>query len=100
MLPDREPMRTGIGFAAAIHLPVNGGCYDLREILLHPWVCGDRVATEKARELELLQAAGLGADAQAVTHGRQIKLPSETVLNFALQTPVSILPAQNPNSGP
>jgi len=58
------------------------------------------VAAEKARESEPLRAAGLGADAQAATHGQQLKLPSETVLNFALQTPVSILPAQNPNSGP
>lgn len=42
---------------------------------------------------------GLGAGAQAVTHGQQIKLPSETVLNFTLQAPVSVLPAQNPNAG-
>lgn len=42
---------------------------------------------------------GLGAGAQAVTHGQQIKLPSETVLNFTLQAPVSVLPAQNPNEG-
>jgi len=42
---------------------------------------------------------GLGAGAQAVTHGQQIKLPSETVLNFTLQGPVSVLPAQNPNAG-
>jgi hypothetical protein len=42
---------------------------------------------------------GLGAGAQAVTHGQQIKLASETVLNFTLQAPVSVLPAQNPNAG-
>jgi len=42
---------------------------------------------------------GLGAGAQAVTHGQQIKLPSETVLTFTLQAPVSVLPAQNPDAG-
>jgi len=42
---------------------------------------------------------GLGAGAQAVTHGQQIKLASETVLNFTLQAPVSVLPAPNPNAG-
>jgi hypothetical protein len=42
---------------------------------------------------------GLGAGAQAVTHGQQIKLPSETVLNFTLQAPVSVLPAQSQDTG-
>jgi hypothetical protein len=43
---------------------------------------------------------GLGAGAQAVTHGQQIKLPSETVLNFTLQAPLSVTPTtQGPNAG-
>jgi len=43
---------------------------------------------------------GLGGGVQAATKGQQIKLPSETVLNFTLQTPVSVLPTtQGPNSG-
>jgi len=43
---------------------------------------------------------GLGAGAQAVTHGQQIKLPSETVLNFTLQAPVTVIPtSQGPNAG-
>jgi len=43
---------------------------------------------------------GLGAGAQAVTHGQQIKLPSETVLNFTLQEPLTVIPTtQGPNSG-
>jgi outer membrane biosynthesis protein TonB len=43
---------------------------------------------------------GLGAGAQAVTHGQQIKLPSETVLNFTLQAPLSVIPTtQGPNAG-
>ncbi len=40
---------------------------------------------------------GLGGGVQAATKGQQIKLPSETVLNFTLQAPVSVLPAQSPN---
>jgi hypothetical protein len=43
---------------------------------------------------------GLGAGAQAVTHGQQIKLPSETVLNFTLQAPLTVIPTtQGPNAG-
>jgi hypothetical protein len=43
---------------------------------------------------------GLGAGAQAVTHSQQIKLPSETVLNFTLQAPLTVIPTtQGPNSG-
>src|SRR5271166_4299544 len=42
---------------------------------------------------------GLGAGAQAVTHGQQIKLPSETVLNFTLQAPLTVIPTtQGPNA--
>jgi len=41
---------------------------------------------------------GLGGGVQAATKGQQIKLPSETVLNFTLQNPVSVLPAQGPDS--
>ena len=40
---------------------------------------------------------GLGGGIQAATKGQQIKLPSETVLNFTLQAPVSVLPAGPPN---
>jgi BON domain len=43
---------------------------------------------------------GLGAGAQAVTHGQQIKLPSETVLSFTLQSPLTVIPTtQGPNAG-
>jgi hypothetical protein len=41
---------------------------------------------------------GLGGGVQAATKGQQIKLPSETVLNFTLQAPISVLPVQ-PDSG-
>jgi outer membrane biosynthesis protein TonB len=43
---------------------------------------------------------GLGAGAQAVTHGQQIKLPSETVLNFTLQAALTVIPTtQGPSAG-
>jgi len=43
---------------------------------------------------------GLGAGAQAVTHSQQIKLPSETVLNFTLQAPLTVTPTtQGPDAG-
>lgn len=43
---------------------------------------------------------GLGAGAQAVTKSQQIKLPSETVLTFTLQAPVTVTPiTQGPDAG-
>ena len=41
---------------------------------------------------------GLGGGVQAATKGQQIKLPTETVLNFTLQNPVTVIPAQGPDS--
>lgn len=35
---------------------------------------------------------GLGGGVQAATHGQQIKLASETVLNFTLQGPLTVVP--------
>jgi BON domain-containing protein len=41
---------------------------------------------------------GLGGGVQAATKGQQIKLPSETVVNFTLQNPLTVIPAQGPDS--
>jgi len=43
---------------------------------------------------------GLGGGVQAATKGQQIKLPSETVLNFTLQSPVTVVATnKGPNAG-
>jgi BON domain len=43
---------------------------------------------------------GLGGGVQAATKGQQIKLPSETVLNFTLQAPVTVVATnKGPHSG-
>jgi BON domain len=42
--------------------------------------------------------AGVGAGAQAASKAHQIKLPSETVLNFTLQAPVTIVKPPAPNA--
>jgi BON domain-containing protein len=42
---------------------------------------------------------GLGGGVQAATKGQQIKLPPETVLNFTLQSPLTVTPVSGPNSG-
>lgn len=43
---------------------------------------------------------GLGGGVQAATKGQQIKLPAETVLNFTLQSPLTVTPVNGgPNSG-
>jgi hypothetical protein len=41
--------------------------------------------------------AGAGGGVQAASKKQQIKLPSETVLNFTLQQPVTVVKAQNPD---
>lgn len=42
--------------------------------------------------------AGVGGGVQAATKGQQIKLPSETVLNFTLQSPITVVHAPNPDA--
>jgi hypothetical protein len=42
---------------------------------------------------------GLGGGVQAATKGQQIRLPAETVLNFILQSPLTVTPVSGPNSG-
>jgi hypothetical protein len=43
---------------------------------------------------------GLGGGVQAATKGQQIKLPSETVLNFTLQGPLTVVPTtKGPDEG-
>jgi BON domain len=41
---------------------------------------------------------GIGGGVQAATKSQQIKLPSETVLNFTLQAPVTVIQAPSPNA--
>jgi BON domain len=42
--------------------------------------------------------AGVGGGVQAATKSQQIKLPSETVLNFTLQAPITVIKSPNPNA--
>lgn len=42
---------------------------------------------------------GVGGGVQAATKGQQIKLPSETVLNFTLQAPITVVQAASSNAG-
>jgi hypothetical protein len=42
--------------------------------------------------------AGVGGGAQAASKSQQIKLPSETVLSFTLQAPVTVVKAEDPNA--
>jgi hypothetical protein len=41
---------------------------------------------------------GLGGGVQAATKGQQIKLPSETVLNFTLQSPLTVTQEEGPDA--
>lgn len=42
--------------------------------------------------------AGVGGGAQAASKSQQIKLPTETVLNFTLQSPITVVQAQPPDA--
>jgi len=42
--------------------------------------------------------AGVGGGVQAATKSQQIKLPSETVLNFTLQAPITVTKSPSPNA--
>jgi hypothetical protein len=42
---------------------------------------------------------GIGGGVQAAGKGQQIKLPSETVLTFSLQAPVTVTPTTQPRNG-
>ena len=42
--------------------------------------------------------AGVGGGVQAATKSQQIKLPSETVLNFTLQAPITVVQAPSPDA--
>ena len=42
--------------------------------------------------------AGVGGGVQAATKSQQIKLPSETVLNFTLQAPITVVQAAGPDT--
>jgi hypothetical protein len=54
----------------------------------------------KGAAIGAVAGGGLGAGAQAVTHSQQIKLASETVLNFTLQAPLTVVPTtQGPDAG-
>ncbi|HZW95318.1 MAG TPA: BON domain-containing protein [Candidatus Eremiobacteraceae bacterium] len=43
--------------------------------------------------------AGVGGGAQAASKSQQIKLPSETVLSFTLQAPLTVIRPPDPNAG-
>ena len=51
----------------------------------------------KGAAIGAASGGGIGGGVQAATKGQQIKLPSETVLNFTLQASVSVLPAKGPH---
>jgi hypothetical protein len=51
----------------------------------------------KGAAIGSVAGAGAGAGVEARTHGQQVKIPSETVLNFTLKTPVTV--TVNPGPG-
>lgn len=63
-------------------------------------VIGALAGGGKGAAIGAAAGGGLGGGVSAATKGQQINLASETVLNFQLQSPVSILPtSQGPNAG-
>lgn len=53
----------------------------------------------KGAAIGAVAGGGLGAGAQGISHSQQIKLPSETVLTFTLQAPLTVIPTtRGPNA--
>jgi hypothetical protein len=53
----------------------------------------------KGAAIGSVAGAGAGAGVEARTHGQQVKIPSETVLNFTLKTPVTVTVNPGPGAG-
>lgn len=63
-------------------------------------VLGGLIGGGKGAAIGAASGGGIGGGVQAATKGQQIKLPSETVLNFTLQSAVSVLPTdKGPHEG-
>ncbi|MBV8475736.1 MAG: BON domain-containing protein [Acidobacteria bacterium] len=63
-------------------------------------IIGGLAGGGKGAAIGAAAGGGLGGGVQAATRGQQIKLASETVLNFTLQNPVTVIPStQGPNAG-
>src|SRR5579864_6069904 len=63
-------------------------------------ILGGLLGGGKGAAIGATVGAGAGTGVSAATKGQQILLPSETVLNFQLQTPLSVIPTEHgPNAG-
>lgn len=58
-------------------------------------VIGALAGGGKGAAIGAAAGAGVGGGVQAATKAQQIKLPSETVLNFTLQAPITVVEAKN-----
>lgn len=61
-------------------------------------VIGALAGGGKGAAIGAAAGAGVGGGAQAASKSQQIKLPSETVLNFTLQAPVTVEQAASPDA--
>jgi len=52
----------------------------------------------KGAAIGTVAGAGVGGGAQAASKSPPIKLPAETVLNFTLQAPITVVEAASPNA--
>jgi hypothetical protein len=63
-------------------------------------IIGGLAGGGKGAAIGAAAGGGLGGGVQAATHGQQIKLTSETVLNFTLQSPLTVVPTtRGPHEG-
>ncbi|HEV3151452.1 MAG TPA: BON domain-containing protein, partial [Acidobacteriaceae bacterium] len=51
----------------------------------------------KGAAIGAASGGGLGAGVNAVTKGEQVKIPAETLINFKLQSPVSVTTSRSAN---
>jgi hypothetical protein len=54
----------------------------------------------KGAAIGAASGGGLGAGVNAVTKGEQVKIPAETLINFKLQSPISVSTSRQANGAP
>lgn len=62
-------------------------------------ILGGIIGGGKGAAIGAAAGAGAGGGVQAATHGQQIKLPTESVLNFQLASSLTVLPAHQADHG-
>jgi hypothetical protein len=63
-------------------------------------IIGGLAGGGKGAAIGAASGGGIGAGVNGVTRGEQVKIPAETLINFQLQSPVSVTTTTHPTDAP